>query len=91
MFNQDILEANQCATMECIPISTEVAGILELGQFSIVVQLIRRPTTTEHYAEQFVNQELLLSQHIKEKRPAQYMSRSWPAANGRDFCFSKPR
>ena len=28
--------------------SPEVAGILDFGDFSIVVQLIRRQTTTEH-------------------------------------------
>ena len=54
--------------MECIPISTEVAGILELGDFSIVVQLIHRPTGTdqvpgtEHHNKQFVTQGFLLPQ-----------------------------
>ena len=42
--------------------SAEVAGILELGYFSIVVQLIRKPTTTEHHNKQFLSQGLLLPQ-----------------------------
>ena len=32
----------------------EVAGILDLGHFSIAVQLIYRPMMTEHHNKQFI-------------------------------------
>ena len=50
-----------CHADSCI---SEVAGILKLGLFSIVVQLIRRPMTTEHhnYNKQIVTQGLFLPQ-----------------------------
>ena len=45
----------------------KVAGTLDIGHFSIVLQLIRRLTTTEHHNKQFVNQGLLLAQPRTQK------------------------
>ena len=43
-------------------IGAQISGILDSSSFSIVVQLIGRPTTTEHQNKPFVNQGFLLAQ-----------------------------
>ena len=43
-------------------IGAQISGILDSSSFSIVVQLIGRPTTTEHHNKPFVNQGFLLAQ-----------------------------
>ena len=48
---------------------SEVEGILELGHFSFVVQLIPRTTTTGHHNKQFLTQGFLLPQFMVELMP----------------------
>ena len=44
----------------------EVAGILDFGYFSNVVQPIRRPTLTEHQNKKFVKQGFFLAQFMRD-------------------------
>ena len=57
---KNVQPLNQCKPNLVANLTPHSVGILDFGHFSIVVQLIRKPTRTQHPNKQFVNQGFLL-------------------------------